>query len=185
MSEVIHLKVFDICLLDVKSFQINQNLLWCLWKQCTKYKISSLCFRWLTYRTWKEFILKLLFYVCTLCFINIRKSGIRLSIHRTSKVPAIKVLTVFLIQGYIFPFIEYNWIVFQYIIKVKSQMDIEKKLVLCLQVLLFLLIEFEWTNYLLYPLKPTEIYLWLYDDFSGNRSLLIRTKLLKIKSKIW
>ena len=27
MSEVIHLKVFDICLLDVKSLQINQNLL--------------------------------------------------------------------------------------------------------------------------------------------------------------
>ena len=27
MSEVIHLKVFDICLLDVKSFQINQNVL--------------------------------------------------------------------------------------------------------------------------------------------------------------
>ena len=27
MSEVIHLKVFDICLLDVKSLQINQTLL--------------------------------------------------------------------------------------------------------------------------------------------------------------
>ena len=27
MSEVIHLKVFDICLLDVKSLQIGQNLL--------------------------------------------------------------------------------------------------------------------------------------------------------------
>ena len=26
MSEVIHLKVFDICLVDVKSLQINQNL---------------------------------------------------------------------------------------------------------------------------------------------------------------
>ena len=27
MSEVIHLKVLDICLLDVKSLQINQDLL--------------------------------------------------------------------------------------------------------------------------------------------------------------
>ena len=27
MSEVIHLKVFDICLLDVKSLQIHQNFL--------------------------------------------------------------------------------------------------------------------------------------------------------------
>ena len=27
VSKVIHLKVFDICLLDVKSLQINQNLL--------------------------------------------------------------------------------------------------------------------------------------------------------------
>ena len=96
-----------------------------------------------------------------------------------------KSASVFLIQVYIFPFIEYNWIVFQYIIKVKSQMDLEKELVLHLQVLLFLLIEFEWINYLLSPLKATEIHLWLYDDFSGNKSLLIRTNLLKIKSKIW
>ena len=27
MSEVIHLKIFDICALDVKSSQVNQNLL--------------------------------------------------------------------------------------------------------------------------------------------------------------
>ena len=27
MSEVIHLKVLDICVLDMKSLQINQNLL--------------------------------------------------------------------------------------------------------------------------------------------------------------
>ena len=129
--------------------------------------------------------MKLLFYVCTLCFTNIRKSGMRLIVHRTSNISSIKVLTVFLIQGYIFPFIEYNWIFFQYIIKVKSQMDLEKELDLRLQVLLFLLIEFEWTNYLLSPLKPTKVLLWLYDVFSRNRSLLIRTNSLKINSKIW
>ena len=60
-----------------------------------------------------------------------------------------KVLTGFLIQGYIFPFIEYDRTVFQYIITVKSQMDLEKELVLRVQVLLSFLIEFE---YLLSPL---------------------------------
>ena len=108
-------------------------------------------FRWLAYKTWEEFILKLLFYVCTLCFINIRKSGTRLSIHRISKVTATKVLTVFLIQGYFLPFIEFKWIVFHHIIKVKSQVDLKKESVLCLQVLLFLLIECEWINYLPCP----------------------------------
>ena len=44
ISEVKHLKVFDICLLDVKSLQINQNSL-DAYKNCTKHKTSSLCFR--------------------------------------------------------------------------------------------------------------------------------------------
>ena len=65
-----------------------------------------------------------------------------------------KSASVFLIQVYIFPFIEYSWIVFQYIIMVKSEMDLEKELVLHLQVLLFLLIEFEWINYFISPPPP-------------------------------